>query len=220
MTALSAQLPARALPSASTRARRAARQAEDLALIEAMGRGDEDAFTRLVEKYQRPLYWLAHDIVLDADEARDIVQETFVRVHAALHRYDRQRSFVNWIYRITRNLAIDVFRRRARRATYVEDLSHVSDEASASPAFRSPASQAQHRDVQANVHEVLAMLPPDYRVTLTLREMHGMSPREIADVTDTSYATARWRLHRARALFRNAWEARFASARPAGEATP
>ena len=218
MTALSARLPARASSvPASVRARRAARQAEDLLLVTAIGNGDDDAFTRLVERYQRPLYWLAYDILLDADEARDVVQETFVRVHAALHRYDRKRSFVNWIYRIARNLAIDVFRRRARRATHVEDLGHVGDEsARTSPRRRSPVDGAQGADVQAQVHAVLAALPPDYRVALTLREMHGMTPREIADVTDTSYATARWRLHRARALFRKAWDERYASARAGG----
>lgn len=210
--ALAAQLPARALPSrASKRDRRAARQAEDLRLVAAIGHGDDDAFTRLVEKYQRPLYWLAYDILLDADEARDVVQETFVRVHAALHRYDRKRPFVNWIYRIARNLSIDLHRRRVRRASHVDDLGHVSNEASRSPAIRETGAKAQHRDMQAQVQEVLATLPPEYRVVLTLREMHTMTPREIADVTDCSYATARWRLHRARNLFRKAWNERYAT---------
>ena len=214
MTVLSAQLPARAQAQASTRAYRARRQAEDLALIARIDRGDDDAFARLVEKYQRPLYWLAHDILLDAEEARDVVQETFVRVHTALHRYDRQRSFVNWVYRIARNLAIDAYRRRARRASNVEALGHVSDDdagthrdgAALPPS--SPATTAQQHDVHSKVHAVLATLPAEYRVALTLREMHGMSPREIAAVTDTSYPTARWRLHRARTLFRKAWEER------------
>ena len=77
----------------------------------------------LVERYQKKVFWVAYDVLLDAEEARDVVQETFLRVHAALASYDPSRDFLNWVYRIARNLAIDSFRRRRRRALPVEDLS-------------------------------------------------------------------------------------------------
>ena len=99
---------ASAATSASRKAARAARQAEDLLLVQAIKRGDDDAFRRLVERYQTRLFWLAHDILMDRDEALDVTQEAFLRVYRALDRYDTDRDFVNWIYRIARNLAIDL----------------------------------------------------------------------------------------------------------------
>jgi RNA polymerase sigma-70 factor (ECF subfamily) len=180
---------------------RAERQAEDAVLVAATLRGDEDAFRRLVEKYQKPVYWIAHDVLLDADEARDVAQETFLRVHGALATFDPKRDFLNWLYRIARNISIDALRRRRRRAAPVEDLTTV-------PAAAREDAPAQ-REVRGRVEAVLAEMPVDYRLALTLKEILGLSPREIAAITDTSYPTARWRLHRARLLFKRLWEERY-----------
>ena len=192
------------------RAARAERRVRDRALVEAILGGDDEAFRELVERYQQPLYWVARDILLDGEEARDVVQETFIRVHGALDRFDRSRDLMNWMFRIARNLAIDHYRRRRRRATSVEDLTQAGDEGSEGDAHtvvgRAPM------DLSDQVAAVLAMLPVDYRLALTLREFHGLTPREIARVTDCSYPTARWRLHRARGLFRDAWEERYGAA--------
>jgi RNA polymerase sigma-70 factor (ECF subfamily) len=189
---------------------RAARQAEDATLVAATLRGDDDAFRRLVEKYQKPVYWIAHDVLLDADEARDVSQETFLRVHAALATFDIQRDFLNWLYRIARNIAIDALRRRRRRAAPVEDLTGV-------PAGERPDGPAR-TEVRGRVESVLSEMPVDYRLALTLKEILGLSPREIAAITDTSYPTARWRLHRARLLFKRLWEERYGQ--PSFDETP
>lgn len=177
---------------------RARRRAEDAEFARRAQDGDEDAFRALVERYQRKVYWVAYDILLDQEEARDVAQETFIRVHGAISTFDTSRDFLNWIYRIARNLAIDSFRRRRRRAIPVEDLTAVCDEPSESPVAPD--------DLRARVARVLAMLPVEYRLALTLREYHGLSPRDIAALTDCTYPTARWRLHRARNLFQKAWE--------------
>ncbi len=212
MTTVSAQLEGRQLSSAKPRTtrrsqadreRRRRRRIEDAALVEAILGGSEDAFRQLVERYQKQVYWIAYDVVLDAEEARDVAQETFIRVHAALERFDRSRDFLNWLYRIARNLAIDSLRRRKRRALPVEDLSSLP--------LESPARNVDP-ELGSRVASVLAELPVEYRLALTLREFHGMTPREIARVTDCSYPTARWRLHRARGLFRKAWEKRYGEA--------
>jgi RNA polymerase sigma-70 factor (ECF subfamily) len=85
----------------------------------------------------------------------------------------------------------------------VEDLSELGDEEAA------PPSAIADGDLRERVARVLADLPVEYRLALTLREYHGLSPRDIAAMTDCTYPTARWRLHRARALFRKAWEERY-----------
>ncbi|MDA1195925.1 MAG: sigma-70 family RNA polymerase sigma factor [Planctomycetota bacterium] len=196
------------------------RRAEDVDLVEAILGGDDEAFRTLVERYQRPLFWLARDILLDDHEARDVVQETFLRVHGALDRFDRTRDLMNWMFRIARNLAIDHYRRRRRRAIPVETIGGSADterRPDGGPLTAEPTVPGED-DLAARVAATLAVLPIEYRLCLTLREYHGLTPREIARVTDCSYPTARWRLHRARALFRAAWEARFgAETSPQGE---
>ena len=204
-----------AAPGASRAAEReeerAQRRAADAALVARALRGDDEGFRALVERYQRQVYWIAHDVLLDAEEARDVAQETFLRVHGALADFDPKRDFLNWVYRIARNLAIDAHRRRKRRATLVEDLTAVPEKA--------PASAPPSEDLRQKVHAVLADLPVEYRLALSLRELHGLAPLEIARVTDCTYPTARWRLHRARLLFRRRWEERYGSAPPLGEET-
>ncbi len=228
MTSITATLSDGSIPAQAAQARgrrgrrldgaaRRRRRAEDRVLVDAILDGDEDAFRRLVEKYQRPLYWVAYDVLLDADEARDVVQEAFIRIHGALDRFDRKRDLMNWIFRIARNLAIDAYRRRRRRALPVEDLSRAAEDGDLS--HERPVSRAPESDLGDQVALVLGDLPIEYRLALTLREFHGLSPREIAAVTDCSYPTARWRLHRARALFRSAWEQRFGSAPALGGET-
>ena len=180
---------------------RSRRRAVDARLAVSARGGDEDAFRELVEKYQKKVYWIAYDVLLDAEEARDVAQETFIRVHGALGSFDPTRDFLNWLYRIARNLAIDAFRRRRRRALPVEDLTSLPEETEELP--EAPG------DMRERVASVLAELPVEYRLALTLREFHGLSPRDIAALTDCTYPTARWRLHRARALFRKQWERQY-----------
>lgn len=207
LSALAVPLPAAADRSSVAR-ERSERRSQDAALVARALKGDDEAFRTLVERYQQQVCWIAHDVLLDADEARDVAQETFLRVHGALASFDPSRDFVNWIYRIARNLAIDAHRRRRRRAASVEDLTSVAQpEGAASPA----------EGLRERVADVLAQLPVEYRLALSLRELHGLSPLEIARVTDCSYPTARWRLHRARALFKKAWEARYGAADGLGE---
>ena len=196
----------RSIPGATDRddereRERSKRRSADARLALRARGGDEDAFRELVEKYQKKVYWIAYDVLLDAEEARDVAQETFIRVHGALGTFDPTRDFLNWLYRIARNLAIDAFRRRRRRALPVEDLTALPEGEEELPAVPG--------DDRERVAAILAELPVEYRLALTLREFHGLSPREIASLTDCTYPTARWRLHRARALFRKHWERRF-----------
>lgn len=194
-----------ATAAAARRARRAERRSEDAALAVAARGGDEDAFRQLVERYQKKVYWIAYDVVLDREEARDIAQETFVRVHAALPSFDESRDFLNWLYRIARNLAIDAFRRRKRRAIPVEDLTTVES----AEGLEVDGGTGIAGELSERVAAVLGQMPVEYRLALTLREFHGLSPREIATLTDCTYPTARWRLHRARTLFKKIWERRY-----------
>src|SRR5438105_14700757 len=87
---------------------------DDTSLVRDARRGDAQAFRSLVERYQRRVYQLALGMVKDPDEAMDIAQETFVRVHRYLPGFKGDSSFFTWTYRIATNLCLDAARKRSR----------------------------------------------------------------------------------------------------------
>jgi len=198
---LCAQLPA-GLPAAVA-ALAAAGQIADGELVRRAMQGEQDAFAALVARYQKRAFWVAYHVVGRTEDARDIVQEAFVRLFRSLPRYDHARSFYTWFYRIIMNLAIDQLRRQRHGTTYsLDDMApHLVDDRSASGE-----QMAVQREERALVWKVLEQLDPRFRAVLVLRDLHGLSCREIAPILRVTHATARWRLHKGRQLFREAWE--------------
>src|SRR5258705_6235008 len=100
---------------------RRAEAEEDRGLIEAAQRGDRAAFRRLVERHQRRAFAIALGMVRDENDARDLVQEAFLRVYRALDRFHGGSSLFTWFYRIVTNLAIDFMRKPGRKETDRDD---------------------------------------------------------------------------------------------------
>jgi RNA polymerase sigma-70 factor (ECF subfamily) len=176
-------------------------EAADAELVRSAIAGDEEAFAALVSRYHRRAFWVALHVVGSIEDARDVVQESFVRVHRSLRRFDFGRSFYTWFYRIVMNLAIDALRkRRADRAAGLDDL------ADRLAAPESPHSAVERSETRALVWSVLGKLDAKFKSVLVLRDLHGMSSREIAPILAVTHATVRWRLHRGRQLFREHWD--------------
>ncbi|MCB9877199.1 MAG: sigma-70 family RNA polymerase sigma factor [Planctomycetes bacterium] len=175
----------------------------DAELVRRSLAGQQDPFAALVARYQRRAFWIAFHVLGRAEEARDVCQEAFVRLYRSLDRYDYARSFYTWFYRIVMNLAIDALRKlRSARASSLDDLVAML------PDEREDAAQAPiERDEQnALVWQVLDKLDAKFRAVLVLRDIHGLSCREIAPILKITHATARWRLHRGRQVFREHWD--------------
>ena len=175
--------------------------AEDRTWIERARYGDEAAFGSLVQKYQDRAIAIARNFVLNEETARDVAQEGFLRVYRNLDRYDPTHRFYTWFYRILVHLAIDRTRRRKRvqellRQRALEPMGTPED----------PSAPLESHDLRRQVSEVLAGLPDKYRVLLVLRDLEGFTSKEISEISGSNHATVRWRLHRARQIFREAWE--------------
>lgn len=166
--------------------------------------GDADAFASLVTRYQRRAFWIAYHVIGDLEEARDVAQESFLRVHRSLARFDFDRSFYTWFYRIVMNLAIDRLRKlKSARAARLDDVAH------ALPGLGGDSSTAsEHGETRSMVWTVLDLLDAKFRAVLVLRDIHGLSCQEIAPILHVTHATVRWRLHRGRKLFKEQWERR------------
>jgi RNA polymerase sigma-70 factor (ECF subfamily) len=174
----------------------------DRALVRAAQKGDQGAFRALVERYQRRVVQLALGMTKDPDEAMDIAQETFVRVHRYLPSFKGDSSFFTWTYRIAMNLCLDAQRRRGR--TERVDLEQ-GDEAeieaamdAPSAALAGPQRQALNRELRERMEDALASLSENHRAILLLREVEGLSYEELAKVLGIRKGTVMSRLFHAR----------------------
>ena len=176
---------------------------EDAELVVRARSGNEEAFRRLVEKYRPVAYRTAYGFVRDEHTARDISQEAFVRVYRSLDRFDTSRPFATWLRRITVNLAVDELRRRRRRPEAPLDV-----DVAARPQA-DPSREAELAEEKQAVWEVLDQLPLKYRTVMVLREIEELPTEEVARIVGCPPVSVRWRLHRARKLFRERWLAHY-----------
>jgi len=169
----------------------------DQALVERFRKGDREAFTELVVRYQRPIYNAAFWILRSADDARDIAQAVFLKVAEHLDEYDSQRRFFSWIYRIAVNESLNLLRRNGHEEALDEDID-LPESDSANPETRARAAE-RTRDIE---RALLSMSPAD-RAVLVLRHFSECSYQEIAQILDIDEKTVKSRLFEARNRLRN-----------------
>lgn len=169
--------------------------------IRAARQGDEAAFAKLVEAYQRPVYNLCYRMLGDPGEAEDAAQETFIRAYTRLETYDPTRKFSSWLLSIASHYCIDRLRRRRFKWISWDDLPPWRWLPSDSPE---PEEAALHREERQYLHKLLEALPPDYRLAVILRYWHEMSYEEIAEAMNTSLSAIKSRLFRARKMMASA----------------
>jgi RNA polymerase sigma-70 factor (ECF subfamily) len=179
-------------------------EVDDLALVDAARAGDASAFTALVVRYQRKVYAVALGIVRDRDQAWDVSQEAFVRVHGHLAEFKGDSSFQTWVMRIASHLAIDSLRReRKSRRDQLEDINEeVIGEAGegilSTPLGNDPAATLLRRELSDRMQAALDGLPEIHRTILVLRELEGLSYEELAERLGLQKGTVMSRLFHAR----------------------
>lgn len=174
----------------------------DAELVRCTLRGETAAYNELVRRYQRPVYSLAYRMIGSAEDASDLVQETFLRAYGALGTFRQDASFLTWLYKIASNLCIDLMRSRRSRGTLSLDA-ELEDgrEPSADRSF-SPEETAVRGAVSEVVHKAVMNLPERYRVVVVMRHLHGMSIDEIAEQLELPSGTVKTHLFRAREMLR------------------
>jgi len=158
-------------------------------------RGDDEAFTQLVESYQRPVFNLCYRMLGDPAEAEDAAQETFIRAYTRLASYDVNRKFSSWLLAIASHYCIDQLRRRRFGLVSLDDLPSGNWLSDAGPE---PEQVALSHEAQHYVRALLNTLPPDYRAAVILRYWHELSYEEIAETLDATLPAIKSRLFRAR----------------------
>jgi RNA polymerase sigma-70 factor, ECF subfamily len=168
---------------------------EDGTLVRRAGTGDESAFQLLVERHSRSVYRLAFRITGNAQDAEDVVQETFVRAFRQLGRFESRSNFATWLYRIGFNCAIDLTRvRRHRESGEAPEVldQHAGPEVAPSGETRVFAGQ-----VGTRVRQALAELSAQERTAFVMRHYHECSIDEIGRALDLKTSAAKHAVFRA-----------------------
>jgi RNA polymerase sigma-70 factor (ECF subfamily) len=165
--------------------------------------GDLDSFNQLVLRWERPIYALAYRVIGREEDARDVAQETFLRAFRALGGFKGQAKFSSWLYRITLNLCRDWIRRE-RRAPVAQapegvDLLEMASEVEPSETVEDLVAR---RELSRAVAKAMAVLPEEQRTAIILKEYHGLTFQEIADLLDCPLSTVKTRLYQGLGVLR------------------
>ena len=165
--------------------------------------GDLDSFNQLVVRWERPIYALAYRVIGREEDARDVAQETFLRAFRALGGFKGQAKFSSWLYRITLNLCRDWMRRERRtpvsQAPEGIDIIELAGEGEPAESIEDVVTRKQ---LGRAVEKAMAMLPEDQRTAIIMKEYHGLTFQEIADLLDCPLSTVKTRLYQGLSVLR------------------
>lgn len=165
-------------------------------------RGDSQAFTCLVETYQRPVYNLCYRMLGNAEDAEDAAQETFLRAYKSMRRYDSNRPFSTWLLSIAAHYCIDQLRRRRFLIVSVEDLP-VPDLPDPAPGLETHLGR---KEEQHRIVALLDALEPTDRAAVVMYYWYDFSYDEIAHALSLTISAVKSRLHRARRSMAEHWQ--------------
>jgi RNA polymerase sigma-70 factor, ECF subfamily len=170
--------------------------------------GDADSFNQLILRWERPIYALAYRVIGRDEDARDVCQETFLRAFRALPGFKGQAKFSSWLYRITLNLCRDWIRRQRRTpvVTAPEGVDIVELASAQGPA-ESIEDLVARKQLSKTVGEAMRFLPEEQRTAIILKEYHGLTFQEIADLQGCPLSTVKTRLYQGLNVLRRQLEA-------------
>src|SRR3954451_2749819 len=179
----------------------------DPALVKACQRGETGALDALIRATYADVYALCRRMLADPDEAADATQEVYLRVMRSVLGFRGESAFGTWLHRVTVNVCLTALRKRsrARAAGMVAGgtpFALPGDEAGLPSTGRAPEDLAVTADLAARSEAALATLPEDARAVVVLRDIEGLSTKEVADLLGVTENVVKVRLHRAHARLR------------------
>jgi RNA polymerase sigma-70 factor, ECF subfamily len=175
----------------------------DVRLVKAALNGEQNAFTSLVRKHQRPAYLLALKLIRDPEDAREVVQESFLKAYLHLDQFQGDARFSTWLGRITLNEALMRIRRRPGREEIsldeeAPDMSSLPLSVRLRDMGLDPEAAVRRAEIRHVVRGAIAKLTPPYRQVFVLRHLEECSTRETAEILGLTVTAVKTRLRRAR----------------------
>lgn len=176
--------------------------ARDAELVAQVLAGDTDAFGRLIAPYERAAVSTAYRLLGNSDDARDVVQEAFLRAYRSLARLQDPTRFGPWLLRIVSNLSLNA-RRSRKSASFTLDEARGTEGATTGEGepvvtALSPDHHAESRELQQALDAALARLPEKQRMALVLFTIEGWAQKDIAELLECSLETVKWNVFQAR----------------------
>ena len=171
-------------------------------LVSRAASGDSDAFEQLVTPHEKMMYALAYRMCGNAEDAKDCLQDSMLRIYKALPNFRGESSLSTWFFRIVTNSCLDSHRRRkVRRAESLEQLSQDGwNPADSAPG---PSQLTENAELKRLLSKAIALLPPEIKSTVIMRDIHGFSYEEISDILGINIGTVKSRISRGREKLRN-----------------
>ena len=181
----------------------------DAELVARSVGGDVDSFNQLILRWERPIYALAYRVIGREEEARDVSQEAFLRAYRGLPGFKGQAKFSSWLYRITLNLCRDWIRKQRRQpVSQLPEDADIDEIAASTGPVESIEDLVARRELTAVVEEAMSRLPEEQRTAIILKEYHGMTFQEIADLQGCPLSTVKTRLYQGLSVLRRELEQR------------
>ena len=162
---------------------------DDTYIVKQLKADTAKGFALLVKRYTEPIYWHILRMVVSHDDAQDAMQETFIRIYRSVRNYDEIRSLSAWIYKIATHEALRIIGQRKQDEVSADDRMTLLDE-------RAADSYIDYSDAEAvRLQRAILTLPDKQQLAFNLRYYDNMSFAEIADVTDSTPASAKTNYH-------------------------
>jgi RNA polymerase sigma-70 factor, ECF subfamily len=184
---------------------------DERALIAASKSGDSAALDALVRTHQDRVYGFAMRMCRNVEDAKDILQETFLGVIRSIREFREESKFTTWLYRIASNACLKKRRRGVHEPTpeqelSLDDLMPRPDAEGRRPEIADWSGDAERAllrgELSARMENAIDKLPKDYKIVLVLRDVEGLSAEETAQAVGLSVPAVKSRLHRARVFIR------------------
>jgi len=173
--------------------------------IKQLLKGDQNAFSEIVELYKDKVYQICYRMLGNPTEAEDLAQEAFVRAYINITSYNMNRKFSTWLYRIATNLCID--RIRKKKPDFYLDAEIAGTEgltmySQVAADIQLPEDEVENMELQETIQKEILKLPEKYRSVIVLKYIEELPLKEISEILDLPLGTVKTRIHRGREALR------------------
>jgi len=177
----------------------------DEELVKSAKIGDALAFEQLVQRYEEKIYNLIYRMVDDKTIVKDILQETFIKAYRSLPSFRENSKFSTWLYRIAINFCLMHARKKKKKTLPLDEL--IQTEEGEIPKdipdwSSNPEATLQNKELKNKLESAISSLPDDYKSVLILRDIDGLSNKEVSKILNITVPAVKSRIHRAREFLR------------------
>ena len=187
---------------------------EEMTWVLQAQQGSDEAFTNLVETYQKHVYNLCYSMLGEPESAEDAAQDTFLRAFQHIHRYDSKRPFATWLLSIAAHYCIDRLRRRKFSMASIDQDEEEGGFELPDADAPNPESEVVHNEQREQIQGLLRRLDSVDRAAIVLRYWNDCSEAEIAEALNLTVSAVKSRLHRARRELAGLWQAETPRSKP------